>query len=56
MILQEMLEVDINTWKVSYYQGPDFDDMPSIFPCEIDDAIQCINLEYGAQTPKIVTL
>ena len=29
-------------------QGPDFDDMSSFFPCEIDDAIQYINLGYGA--------
>ena len=35
-------------------QGPDFDDMSSFFPCEIDDAIQYINLGYGAQAPKIV--
>ena len=27
-------------------QGPDFDDMSSLFPCEIDDAIQYINLGY----------
>ena len=37
-------------------QGPDFDDMSSFFPCEIGDAIQYINLGYGAQTPKIVIL
>ena len=36
-------------------QGPDFDDM-YVFPCEIDDAIQYINHEYGAQAPKIVIL
>ena len=35
-------------------QGRDFDDMSSLFPCEIDDAIQYINLGYGAQAPKIV--
>ena len=29
-------------------QGQDFDDMSSFFPCEIDDAIQYINLGYGA--------
>ena len=40
----------------SYNQGPDFDDMSSFFPCEIDDAIQYINLGYGAQAPKIVIL
>ena len=33
-------------------QGPDFDDMSSFFPWEIDDAIQYINLGYGAQAPK----
>ena len=37
-------------------QGRDFDDMSSLFPCEIDDAIQYINLGYGAQAPKIVIL
>ena len=36
-----------------YHQGPDFDDMSSFFPCEIDHAIQYINLGYGAQAPKI---
>ena len=40
----------------SYKQGPDFDDMSSFFPCEMDVAIQYINLEYGAQAPKIVIL
>ena len=35
-------------------QGLDIDDMTSSFPCEIDDAIQYINLGYGAQAPKIV--
>ena len=40
----------------SCHQGPDFDDMLSFFPCEIDDAIQYINLGYGAQAPKIVIL
>ena len=37
-------------------QGPDFDDMSSFFPCEIDDAIQYINLGYGVQAPIIVIL
>ena len=37
-------------------QGPDFDDMSSFFPCEIDNAIQYSNLGYGAQSPKIVIL
>ena len=31
--------------KQSYHQGPDFDDMSSFFPCEIDDPIQYIDLE-----------
>ena len=30
--------------------------MPFFFPCEIDDAIEYINLGYGAQAPKIVIL
>ena len=34
-------------------QGLDFYDMSSFFPCEIDDAVQYINLGYGAQAPKI---
>ena len=37
-------------------QGPDFDDMLSFFPCEVDDAIQYINLGYGMQAPKLVIL
>ena len=37
-------------------RGPDFDDMSSFFPFEIHDAIQYINLGYGAQAPKIVIL
>ena len=36
------------------HQGSDFDDMSSFFHCEIDDAIQYINLGYGAQAPKIL--
>jgi hypothetical protein len=35
-------------------QGPGFDNMSSFFPCEIDDEIQYINLEYRSQVPKIV--
>ena len=35
-------------------QGPDFDDKSSFFPYEIDDAIQYINLGYGAQALKII--
>ena len=30
------------------HQGPDFDDMSSFLPCEIDNAILYINLGYGA--------
>ena len=41
---------------VCHQQGPDFDDMSYFVPCEIDDAIQCINLGFGAQAPKIVIL
>jgi hypothetical protein len=41
---------------VCHKHGPDFDDMSSFFPCEIEDAIQYINLGYGAQAPKIVIL
>jgi hypothetical protein len=37
-------------------QGPDFDDMSSFFSCEVDDAIQYINLGYGAHAPTIVIL
>ena len=37
-----------------YHQGPDFDDISSFFPCEIDDAIQYINLGYGSQAQKIL--
>ena len=43
-----------NLASITHYQGPDFDDMSSFFPCEIDDAIQYINLGYGAQAPKII--
>ena len=41
---------------VSNDKGPDFDDMSSFFPCEIDYAIKYINLGYGAQAPKIIIL
>ena len=41
---------------ILYHQGLDFDDMSSFFPCEIDEAIQFIDLGYGAQAPKIVIL
>ena len=41
---------------IKNHQGPDFDDISSFFLCEIDDAIQYINLGYGAQAPKIVIL
>ena len=39
-----------------YNQGLHFDDMLSFFPCEIDDAVQYINLGYGVQPPKVVIL
>ena len=38
------------------HQGPDFDNISSFFPCEIDDSIQYINLGYGARALKIVIL
>ena len=37
-------------------QGPHFDDMSSFFACEVDNAIQYINLGYSAQAPKTVIL
>ena len=40
----------------AHKQGTDFDDMSSFFLYEIDDAIQYINLGYGAQAPKMVIL
>ena len=40
----------------SHKQSLDFDDMSSFFPCEIDNAIQYIIIEYGVQAPKIVIL
>ena len=43
-------------WRELHNQGPDFDDKLSFFPCEIDDAIQYINLGYVAQASKIVIL
>ena len=42
---------------ISDHQGPDFDSMSYLFPCEIDDAIQYINLgckEISAKTIKVV--
>ena len=41
---------------IGYKQGLDFDDMSYFFPCEIDDAIQYINLGYGAEAPKMAIL
>ena len=48
----------VNACRYHHYhdQGPCFDDMSSFFPSGIDDVIQYINLEYGAQAPKIVIL
>ena len=52
-----MLNIDtVQSTSVDSNQGPDFDDMSYSFPCEWDDAIQYINLGYGAQAPKIVIL
>ena len=45
-----------NKKNVSYYHDPDFDNMSSFFSCEVYDAIQYINLGYGAQALKIVIL
>jgi hypothetical protein len=42
------LETSKENKLLTIYQGPDFDDMSSFFPYEIDDAIQYINLGYGA--------
>ena len=39
-----------------YDQGANFDDVSSFFPWEMDNAIQYINLGYGAQAPKVVML
>ena len=41
---------------IIHKHGPDFDDMSSFFPCEIDDPIQYIYLGYGVKAPKIVIL
>ena len=46
----------LNNNNNNIHQGPDFDDVSSFFPCELDDAIQCIIFGYGAQAPKIVIL
>ena len=45
-----------NISAVTHNQSPDFDDMSSFFPCEIDDAIQYIYLGYVAKAPKMVIL
>ena len=53
------LELQCNTGRrrsFIHYQGPDFEDMSSFFPCEIDDAIHYISLGNGVQAPKIVIL
>ena len=52
-------QLTLTSWRTisSYtHQGPDFDDISSFCPCEIDDAIQYINLGYEAQAPKIVII
>ena len=38
------------------HQGSEFDGMSFFFPCEIDDAIEHINLGYAAQAPNIAIL
>ena len=53
--VREVMEVNANVF-MFYDQGPNFDDVSSLFPCDVDSAIQYINLGYGAQTPKIVIL
>ena len=50
--MREIGLIRLRIW-ISDKQDPDFDDMSSFFPCEIDDAIQYINLGYGAHAPKI---
>ena len=40
--------------EIYYEQGPDFDDMSSFFPCEIDDAVQYINLGYGSKNSYLI--
>ena len=37
---------------VSYYQDPDFDNMSSFFPCEIDDAIQLLGFQDKQPRPS----
>ena len=38
---------EIHVKKIIVVKKMDFDDMSSFFHCEIDDAVQYINLEYG---------
>ena len=38
------------------HQGPDFDDMSSFFPCEIDDAIQTHINETNEQPMRRLTM
>ena len=49
-----IIVIEIITHHYGHYihQGPDFDDMSSFFLCEIDDAIQYINLGYGPRLQK----
>ena len=56
MIQNSNLEYKNSHYSNDDAQGPNFDDMPSFFPSKIDDAIQYINLGYGAQAPKIAIL
>ena len=55
-IKQTHILIHLTLLKDTYHQGPDFDDMSSFCPCEIDDAIKYNNPTYGAQAPKIVIL
>ena len=50
------LDLQLSLLSHCFNQGPHFDKMSSFFPCEIDDAIQYINLGYVVQAPKIVIL
>ena len=53
LMIQIVMALNLRTLFIT---NPDFNDMSSFFPCEIDDAIQYTNLAYGVQAPKIVIL
>ena len=46
----------LNGIRYTNNQGPDFDEISSFFPYEIDDAVQYVSLGYGAKAPKIIIL